>query len=367
MAGSANSKGFYKNITQALRKAEEGDTILIDGGVYAESLVVKISVCLCAAPGQEVIIKGHECPAIVACSHIVRLQGLTMEHGGGNAECRGAAGPRCVEVAGGILSLTDCSMASEIGSGVMVLGPASVTLRKCKMNRSGRCGLLGFTGASVTCEDSELSCNGLNGLDVQSGCTASITRCKLIGNAQTGILLSDLETKATVGDSVISDNNRRGVTSQFGAHLVLRDSEIKGNTDEGVYVISRGLNITTPHVVQGCCIQDNGAAAVLVEGGGLSLEELTVNDIQGDVSIMGPDVTVVAPARERFASPIRKFEAASPATPNNTPMMKPAGSPERHAGVLELEQKVAHLWGRFDQLTTNLDDILMPTPSSEFA
>ncbi len=27
---------------------------------------------------------------------------------------------------------------------------------------------------------------------------------------------------------------------QFGAHLVLRGLEIKGNTDEGVYVISRG-------------------------------------------------------------------------------------------------------------------------------
>jgi hypothetical protein len=97
--------------------------------------------------------------AVPSCrASMIRIEGVSLEHSGGPKDQRGAAGPRCVDISGGNLILQSCMVSSKDGSGLMVHGPASATLRESKLNGSGRCGVIAFEGASLVCENCEYDC-----------------------------------------------------------------------------------------------------------------------------------------------------------------------------------------------------------------
>lgn len=112
----------------------------------------------------------------------MQVHGIRLEQTGGDTSKRGRSSARCVEVYSGNLSLFECHIASETGSGVAVADSGSVSLRACVLKGSAKCGLLAFDGGKAVCQDCVISDNGLYGLVAQNGGTAGLDSSSFNGN-----------------------------------------------------------------------------------------------------------------------------------------------------------------------------------------
>lgn len=111
------------------------------------------------------------------------------------------------------------------------------------------CFIVNPGSANLVINDSVLSGNGGNGLNMSSVAKASINDSVIFGNA-TGVLASS--TDLTVTDCEISANTI-GITAQLGANVRLTGNSITGNGTglSGSQIISLGDNVVTGNTVNG--------------------------------------------------------------------------------------------------------------------
>ena len=139
--------------------------------------------------------------------------------------------------------------------------------------------------------------NGLNGVDLQTGSTATLTRCKVERNGQTGVLVSDVDTHATVLDCSVSANSRRGITAQHHGAFTLRGCNIKENNDWGVLLLGDASPCCCLFV--SCNITNNSEGAVTIHG---SVPDTSSCHIEGNLLLIN-----TPPSRPSPTLPARQF------------------------------------------------------------
>ena len=274
-------RGIYRSIQQAVTHAVDGDTIQVTAGMYEESLNIGTNVFIKCVAGEDVTIRGRGLSTIKCSAATMKIEGLTIEHAGGDSSLRGRDGARCIEVHGGDVEIVKCEVTSSIGSGVMLLDGGSARLRRTNVCDNGRCGVICFDEAHVHCEDCVVKDNGLNGVDLQAGSTATLSRCKIDRNSQTGVLVSDSDTHAAVLDCTIQSNDRRGITAQHSASFHLQNCDILNNRDLGVFIL--GDHSPCACLFVNCNIKGNLEGALTIHG---SLPDYSSCTIEGVVSLL---------------------------------------------------------------------------------
>ena len=122
-------------------------------------------------------------------------------------------------------------------------------------------------------------------MDLQTGSTATLTRCKVLGNGQTGVLVSDADTHVTAFDCSFSANLRRGITAQHHGAFTLRNCTVAKNQDLGVLIM--GDHSPCGCLLLNCIIKDNSEGALTIHG---SVPDTSTCTVEGEVSLVNTPV-----------------------------------------------------------------------------
>lgn len=146
-----SSPAAYPTITQALSSAASGDVILVAGGSYRESPVVRLSVSI--RP------QNQEQPLVLIGS--IGVEGTAAD-----------------------LRLTGCTIQESVGSGLTVSEGAKATLGNCTLTN-----------------------NRKYGIEVQAGGTLEARQCSVGGNLDAGVVAAGV---VRLADCVVSNNQSPG-------------------------------------------------------------------------------------------------------------------------------------------------------------
>ena len=136
----------FATIADAVSAAQVGDTVLLEGGEYEESLDLGTDgLKLSAQPSTgPVIIRSHAEPVIICKGNDFVLSDVVLEASQGD----------CISVRSGSLTLTSIAIKTSIGSGLVVNGSSSsVVMRACTIKGAGKYGCLISDGAVVDAQD----------------------------------------------------------------------------------------------------------------------------------------------------------------------------------------------------------------------
>ena len=339
------SNAVHSSIGEAIRAAKEGEQIVVDPGVYPESLTVAKNVSILAdcGPGEQVKITGDGSgePTIRIKSGSVLLSGLSISwspqalqrslssnnnNNNNNAVGAGAsaidgvgggekdAGARgcCLEVVAGGLALVDSStFLGPCAYGVFVHPLGRANLQKCRIKGTSAAGVT--CAGSITMQLCDVENPGAVGIGVVGEAIGMVRRCIVKGAGDCGILVQDMARGTWTGNEVYNcglagvaissihpeaifrvttscDNVEAGLLIYGGGRPTISGAKLFRNAVAGLVIIEE----SDPNV-SGCQLKENAGCGILLDGqakGQLRLCEVQNNTLAG-VAIKGGAETVI--------------------------------------------------------------------------
>jgi SpoVK/Ycf46/Vps4 family AAA+-type ATPase len=301
VAVSPTGRADYQSIGAALAAAPEGATVIVEPGVYTESLVFSRAVTVVPASSSGgVTVDSASGPAVSAVAGSVTLRQLVL---------RGVdAAQPAVHVTGGSLTLDHCEIDAAARASLLARGAgATVVMNEGRIRNSAGRGVVICDGASGTFDKAVIEHVSSDGVTVTSGADPAFRQCTIsdiwgVGfaardNARgsihgceftriTGAAVAFGERSSTrVSSAWIHDTGDIGVLVTSGARPVLEDCEIRDTGSHGMLLTQEadpavrrcsvtrtaGEGISVGGGSRGtfteCTVTDTAAAGVLVEGG----------------------------------------------------------------------------------------------------
>lgn len=255
----------FGTIAEALAEAEANDRILIDEGVYQESLILPAGVELVGKSLQKTVI---ECSvdqgpvlSVLGGERRARVSGLTVKHQGlvGDDERYPA-----VAVDGGVLHLQEVLISRASGHGVAVLNEGRAQLTDCEITECG------WDGVSVKGERSHAilkrvrSLRNLHhGVDFWDGGSGEVQGCVLQKNGRAGLFAIETRGKVVIEKTKVTENKELGVHLSNVAAAAVLENTITENLLGGVLVenASKAISLVGNEIVK------NGEAGLVLEAG----------------------------------------------------------------------------------------------------
>jgi hypothetical protein len=300
--------GAYPTISEALGDAQDGATLLVAAGSYAESLDLRgRGATIAAVEGADVVVTGAGGfePTLRCRDTTVTLRGLTLSN----------ADAVVVDADGSSLTMAGCTVRAGAGAGVKVSG--RTTLR--------------------------------------------ITGCTLLGGTQ-GLVVED--STGTVEDTSVRDAADDGVIVRLGADPVLRNVTVAGAGHRGVYVYQFGKP-----TLEGCEVSGSGSTGIAVaQGSAPVLRRCSVHDTAGIGIVFDADTSgeVDGCRTEGTAPPglsiaegaaVQVREAPPSAATGVGAVDRPTGDPERVEQLLAELDAMVGLSGVKDEVRAIIDEI----------
>lgn len=269
----------FATIQAAIGAAADGDTIVVEPGVYYENISFagkEIRLVSRLGPGVT-ILDGMGFDSVVRIDQSegsgTELGGFTIRNGAASA-IRGSfvgngGGVRCVgsraliegnvfennysDWLGGAISshggvvrvlnceirenesgrgagifadrgvwIDNCILAENRGSGIALEGPGDYRVENTHVSDSVGCGVAVLFGARASIVECEILSNFVDGIAVLYSSTLMADRCRLLGNQNNGLLL--LESMLTCTNTVIGGNSYNGLASYESAFELLNCS-----------------------------------------------------------------------------------------------------------------------------------------------
>ncbi|MCA9523990.1 MAG: right-handed parallel beta-helix repeat-containing protein, partial [Myxococcales bacterium] len=380
--GDGSLERPFLTLAEALTVADEGDTIQLAPGRYAECPVIESGVELIGSSLDSVVIDCADAvTGLVIRAAVVRIEGLTLRGGvkgivvepdarliarsirvmssiGVGIDVDGELQAQDLEIIGVTAGVGD-----DRGFGLRANSGSRVVWVGGRLSASAADGLRSVDSA-VDLTDVIVEGNGDSGLSLQAGLDARVDNCTIRNNAQTGIFVGERTLELT--NSQV-ESNPYGVLTSPGSKLTIEKNRFEKN-GEGVAVVgSTGSvreNLFRENSDGALSIQNAGSAGFQVElnsfidnwGHAIHLSYCNVatvdnNDIQGTRRVDDPAFGLV------LGDGISLLESVATLTSNRIVSSEGAGIYGQYSrGELKNNTVLGNLEGGVF-LTDNVDEL----------
>ena len=264
----------HATITQAVAAADEGERIVLAGGVYIESLVFSKSVTLLPEPAAKVRLEGQSgrdstitvkhasvmlCDIEVAASQA----GQELPAPDAHAQSEEGKGASCVLVGdGGLVLMERCTIsAAQASYGIFVHAGGSANLNRVVISGSQGTGVSCSSGSITMQHCSVRACTGI-GVVVAGTGVASVRRSTISDNGNCGVLIQDQGGGIWTGNDVCGNLLAGLAISSSSQECSLRLNNVYNNKQAGLQVFNGGL----PRVSASSFYQNEVAGIVCQSG-----------------------------------------------------------------------------------------------------
>jgi hypothetical protein len=252
-----DSSGQRPGLREAVRDAPDDACLVLQPGLYRESLVITRNVQLCAAPGEgDVTLEASSAASVfVLEGACLRLERLVIRGLGGRDKKAQAA----VEIKSGRLEMEDCNLTSDASTVLEVRGEKSETVvRRCHLHDGKAGGVLFTDGGTGYLEDCHLYQNKLSQVVIGKDSAPVLFGCKISHALMAGIYISE-GGEGFIENCDIWGNAVGGVQCRRGGNPRLRYCRISRNERYGVLVGEQGEGL-----FEECEIFENAVVGVTI-------------------------------------------------------------------------------------------------------
>lgn len=254
---SPNGQGHYTTINDALRKASPHTRILVQPGLYQETLVLEQSVEIVGdGPVQEIILENSSATCLRMQADKAVVRGLTIR-----SRVRAPSEKSfAVDIPYGQLILEDCDITSELHTCIAIHGPMSnPIIRRCRIHHGKEGGIFVYEQGAGIIEDCDICHNELSGVAIKQGGNPFLRRCRIHSGEASGIYVYE-QGAGIIDDCDIYDNALSGIAIKQGGSPLLRRCRIHDGEASGVFVYEYGAGI-----IDGCEIFGNALSGVAIK------------------------------------------------------------------------------------------------------
>ena len=276
---STDGSGSYSSIQRAVDAASYGDVILVNPGLYEESLVLISGITIRGSGESHTIIRssyGYQ-PVVQGISvGSVVLQDLSLERGASILEstvvdlhssqvvflsCHISGGQAGGVHSSGVstLSFQDCIIEDNLGYGLQVNGQSEVAIQGGRINANGSVGLY-LRDAVASIDKTTLQWNEWDGIVLEGGSVLDGDAVTLRDNGRWGLRLLG-SSRATLSNATCETQAFGNILLGDGAWLSLESCQLVGGMTNSV----EAAGLSSLH------LSDTEVTGAM--GNGISLEE----------------------------------------------------------------------------------------------
>ena len=243
---STDGVGAFRSIQRAIDAAAYGDVILVNPGIYEESIVLISGITIRGAGASHTVIRssyGYQ-PVIQGISvGAVALEGLSLERGTSILEatvvdlqssqvtflnCRVAGGQNGGVISSGVstLAFQTCVIEDNHGYGLQISGPTDITLKNCRIADNGSIGLY-LRDASAVIQTTTFQWNEWDGILLEGASILDCVDSTVSDNGRWGLRVLDTSQARIVG-SAFNTQATGNISVRDGAALTLASCVLRG-------------------------------------------------------------------------------------------------------------------------------------------
>jgi parallel beta-helix repeat protein len=250
----------FSSIGEAVHRAAPGDRVVVQPGLYQETLVLDKDIeILGEGSREEIILQANDSSCLVLRGPSALVQGLTIR-----GQCAGGGKEYvAIDIERGRLQLENCTVTTDSLSCIAARGAeARPVIRNCLIHRGAEGGLLFLRGASGVVEDCDIAEHALVGVAVRDGAAPTLRRCRIHHVGGVGVLVYH-QGAPVLEDCTLEETRASGIEIRTGGAPVLRDCRILSCEEAGVLVHQEGAG-----TLERCTIQGNRLSGIEVRSDG---------------------------------------------------------------------------------------------------
>lgn len=251
-------RGQYRTISEAINDAQDGDKILVQEGLYRESLIINKPLEI-VGDGEisEIILEYIDGSCIFMKTEFAKIRGLTICGKASLEKNRDYA----VKILQGTLILEDCDITSHSYSSILISGvTATPTIRNCKIHDSKRSGVIISNKACPIIDKCDIFSNEGTNIFVFKKAKPTIKNCRIYDGESMGMSFSE-ESGGLIEDCDISHNACANIIIKKKSHPKIRNCKIHHGKQHGIWIYNYGQGI-----VENCEIYSNNNSGIYIQG-----------------------------------------------------------------------------------------------------
>jgi len=327
---STDGTGAFRSIQRAIDAASYGDVILVNPGIYEETVVLESGISIHGSGPSHTIIRssyGYQPVVMGIVVGSVVMEGLTLERSSSILEsvvvdlqssqivfrnCRITGGQEGGVRSTGLalLSFDDCNIEANLGYGLQVSDAAELTIKNCSIMDNDSVGLHLLDTVAVI-ENSVFQWNEWNGIALEGAATIKCAEVSLIDNGRWGFSMQD-SSQASFVDSAFHTQALGNLSVDDSASLDIERCQLTGGVQSGIEASGQaalrilasqitdasgdGLHLSgnaSVFISRSAVVQCAGSGLALETMGNCRLEQVTVAYNEGHgLEFRGNDITV---------------------------------------------------------------------------
>ena len=246
-------KADYRSISEAIKNAEEGTSILVRPGIYEEGIVInKPLEIIGEGTKDKIIIQSSDSDCILMQTDYAVVKNLTL-WGRAGRKGKNFFG---VDIPQGHLILENCDITSDSLSCVAIHGSSTnPTIKNCHIHDGKDCGVWVYENGEGTIEYCEIFANAKSGVDIKQGANPMIKNCHIHDGKACGVSVWK-NGEGTIEDCYIFANTHAGVTIEQEGNPLMKNCKINRNGYEAIWVFNNGKG-----TVENCDLTNNKRGA----------------------------------------------------------------------------------------------------------
>ncbi len=249
---STDGAGAFRSIQRAIDSANYGDIILVNPGIYEETLVLASGISIRGSGPSHTIIRSSYGYQPVVRGYVVGsvvMEGVTLERSSSMLEsvvvdlqssqvvfrnCRITGGQEGGVRSTGLalLSFESCDIEANLGYGLQISDAAQLTIKNCSITNNDSVGLHLYDTAAVI-ENSIFQWNAWSGIALEGSAKIDCAEITLSNNGSWGLNLLD-SSQADFVDSTFRTQAFGNVFIDDSASLELKNCRLTGGTQSSI-------------------------------------------------------------------------------------------------------------------------------------